>query len=103
MSAEKKAYTPRVELFFFFFYFSFSSAQGHKRCKDGCIIIQRFALHVYPFAFLLKIVVAETAARLHSFKFTEARQPPKIGQFVSKKATGLVHNSIFRRGNMLSD
>lgn len=80
----------------------FSSAQGHRRCKDGCIISQRFALHVYPFAFPQKIVVAETAACLRSFKFTKANQPPKIGQFVSKKATVLLHNSIFQRG-MLSD
>lgn len=57
---------------------------------------------MYLFAFLLKIFVAETAERLHSFKFTKANQPLKIGQFVSKKATVVLHNSIFQRG-MLSD
>lgn len=53
---------------------------------------------MYLFAFLLKIVVAETAASLRSFKFTKANQPLKIGQFVSKKATVLLHNSISQRG-----
>lgn len=57
---------------------------------------------MYLFAFLLKTVVAETAARLCSFKFTKANQPLKIGQFVSKKATVLLHNSISQRG-VLSD
>lgn len=58
---------------------------------------------MYPFAFLLKIVVvAETAACLRSYKFTKANQPLKIGQFVSKKETVLLHNSIFQWG-MLSD
>lgn len=59
-------------------------------------------MHVYLFAFLLKTVVAETAACLRGFKFTKANEPLKIGQFVSKKATVLLHISISQRG-MLSD
>lgn len=51
--------------------FFFLHAQGYKRCRNGCIIIRRFALHVYPFAFPLKTVVAETAAA----SFSSAPQP----------------------------
>lgn len=57
---------------------------------------------MYLFAFLPKTVVAEAAECLHSFKFTKANEPLKIGQFVSKKPTVLLHNNIFQRG-MLSD
>lgn len=78
-------------------HYTFFQRSGTQTLYDGCIISQRFALHVYLFAFLLKMIVAETAAHLHSFTFTKANLLLKNRAICEQK-----DNSTFLQG-VLSD